>query len=94
VTPVALFGFGHTEIIIIVVLLIVIFGAKRIPELGSSIGQGIRNFKKGMRQAQKEEEEDERLALEAEKTAPSLGADNDIIAEQTSRQRKDLPRDE
>ena len=36
---------GHLMILLVVVLL---FGAKRLPELGSSLGKGIRAFKKGM----------------------------------------------
>jgi len=37
---------GHWIIVLIVV--VVLFGPKRLPELGSSIGEGIRNFKKGL----------------------------------------------
>lgn len=42
-------GLGFPEIVLIVVILIVLFGASRIPELGKGIGEGIRNFKKGMK---------------------------------------------
>ena len=37
---------GGWEWIIIIVIIIVLFGAKRIPEMGRSLGQGIRGFKK------------------------------------------------
>lgn len=37
--------FGLPEIIIILVIVILIFGANRLPELGRGIGKGIRNFK-------------------------------------------------
>ena len=43
---VAMFGLGHTEIILIVVAIVILFGATKIPALGSSIGQGIRNHRK------------------------------------------------
>lgn len=39
---------GTTEILVILVILILFFGAKRLPELGSSLGKGIRNFKKSI----------------------------------------------
>jgi sec-independent protein translocase protein TatA len=37
-------GFG--ELMVILVIVLVLFGAKRVPEIGSSIGKGIREFKK------------------------------------------------
>ncbi len=39
-------GIGVTELVIILVIVIVIFGAKRLPELGSGVGKAIKNFKK------------------------------------------------
>ncbi len=36
---------GPQELLIILLIVIIIFGAKRIPELGKSLGEGIRNFK-------------------------------------------------
>ncbi|GBE17089.1 twin arginine translocase protein A [bacterium BMS3Abin15] len=44
-----MFGLGTKEIIIIVVVLILLFGAKRIPELAKSIGEGIRSLKKSVK---------------------------------------------
>ena len=40
---------GTTEIILLLLLALLLFGAKRIPEIGRSIGRGIQEFKKGMR---------------------------------------------
>ena len=37
--------FGITEILIVLVIVLLIFGAKRLPEIGSSLGKGIRSFK-------------------------------------------------
>ena len=34
--------------IVVMIVVVVIFGPKRLPELGSSLGEGIRNFKKGL----------------------------------------------
>ena len=39
---------GPTQILIVLALLVVLFGAARLPELGKSLGLGIRNFKKGL----------------------------------------------
>ena len=40
---------GPMEIILILVIIIVIFGANRIPELGRGMGEGIKNFKKAVK---------------------------------------------
>ncbi len=39
-------GFGIWELLIILVIVLVIFGAKKLPEIGGGIGQAISNFKK------------------------------------------------
>lgn len=39
-------GLGMQELIIILVIVLVLFGASRLPEIGKGIGQAIRNFKK------------------------------------------------
>jgi sec-independent protein translocase protein TatA len=44
-----MFGLGFPEIILILVIVILIFGTSRIPELGKGLGEGIRNFKKSVR---------------------------------------------
>ena len=40
---------GVPELIIIFLIIIVLFGASRIPHIGKGLGEGIRNFKKGMK---------------------------------------------
>ena len=40
-----MFGLGMPELIIILVIIVIIFGAGKLPEIGSVIGKGIRNFK-------------------------------------------------
>jgi sec-independent protein translocase protein TatA len=42
-------GLGMPELLIIAVIIIILFGARRIPEVAKGLGQGIRNFKTGMR---------------------------------------------
>jgi sec-independent protein translocase protein TatA len=39
-------GIGMPELIIILVIILIIFGAGKLPEIGAGIGQGIKNFKK------------------------------------------------
>ena len=57
---------GHTEIIVIVVVAVLVFGVTKIPQLGSAIGQGILNFKRGMREVAAEDERAEKEKAEKE----------------------------
>ncbi len=41
-----MFGFGLPEMIILLVIILVIFGAGKLPQIGTAFGKGIRNFKK------------------------------------------------
>jgi sec-independent protein translocase protein TatA len=43
-----MFGIGATELLIVLGIVIVLFGARRLPELGSGVGKAIRNFKAGI----------------------------------------------
>jgi sec-independent protein translocase protein TatA len=44
-----LFGLGTQELIIILAIVFLIFGAKRLPEIGSGLGKAIKNFKGGVK---------------------------------------------
>jgi sec-independent protein translocase protein TatA len=65
---------GPLEIVVLILILLVIFGPKRIPELGRSIGQGMRNFKESVTGRDRKEERGE---LEA----PSASAGTDRSAD-------------
>jgi len=41
-----MFGFGIGELLVILVIVLIVFGAGRLPELGEGLGKGIRNFRK------------------------------------------------
>ncbi|HEY8795769.1 MAG TPA: twin-arginine translocase TatA/TatE family subunit [Gemmatimonadaceae bacterium] len=43
-----MFGIGPEKILLLAIVVLLLFGAKRIPEIGSSFGKGIREFKKSM----------------------------------------------
>lgn len=42
------FGIGTGELIIVMIIVLILFGVGRLPEIGSGLGQGIRNFRKAM----------------------------------------------
>ncbi len=46
---------GPMELLLIVFIIVIIFGARRLPELGKSLGQGIKNFKKSVSNPEEEE---------------------------------------
>jgi len=45
-----MFGLGATELIILLAIILVLFGSTRIPQLMGGLGQGIKNFKKAMKE--------------------------------------------
>ncbi len=78
-----MFGFHAPELIIILVIALLIFGPKKLPEMGSSIGRSIREFQKGMKDIShpKEDEDDEEdvkpvksKAIERESVTREAGA--------------------
>jgi sec-independent protein translocase protein TatA len=53
-----MFGLGPWELGIILVIVLIIFGAGKLPEIGAGIGKGIKNFKKGMSEPEAEKKEE------------------------------------
>jgi sec-independent protein translocase protein TatA len=65
-------SFGGTELIIALVIILLLFGAKRIPELARGLGSGVREFRKGSRgdyevEEEKKDEKNEELAAGEDK---------------------------
>mgnify|MGYP001282424604 CR=1 FL=1 len=55
-----MFGMGPTEVFLALVVVLLLFGAKRIPEIAGSFGKGIKEFKKNMNDVQREIQEPSR----------------------------------
>ncbi len=53
-----MFGLGWQEILVIVLVILLLFGARRIPEVMRSIGKGVRELKKGMKEDAPEDLDD------------------------------------
>lgn len=62
---------GTTEILIIVLIVIILFGARRIPDLAKGLGEGIRNFKSGMRSDEQREIEERKYQEDAKRREES-----------------------
>lgn len=55
-----MFGLGMPELLVILVIVVIVFGAGKLPEIGAGIGQGIKNFKKATREADQPEKIEEK----------------------------------
>jgi len=62
-----MFGLGTQELIIILVIIVVLFGATKLPQIGSGIGQAIKNFKKSVREGDEIDVTPEKETKEAKK---------------------------
>ena len=51
----SMFGLGFPELVIIMVIILLVFGAGKLPEVGGAIGKTIRSFKKATREADEKE---------------------------------------
>jgi sec-independent protein translocase protein TatA len=82
-------SFGTTEIILIVAVLFLLFGASRLPQLAKSFGQTRKAFKDGMREADEEErlEQEQKLINSTPVAAPQINSmsDEQLAAEMRRR---------
>lgn len=73
---------GFTELMMILVIVLVLFGARKVPEIGASIGKGIREFKKNISDVDREVREPLRESRAAERIA---SGENSTQAEEPAR---------
>ncbi|MBQ4492477.1 MAG: twin-arginine translocase TatA/TatE family subunit [Deltaproteobacteria bacterium] len=52
-----MFGIGMQELLIILVLVLIVFGAGKLPQVGEALGKGIRNFKAGLREENNQDDD-------------------------------------
>ena len=64
-----MFGMGASELMIILVIVLLLFGAAKLPELGRSLGSGLSNFKKGLKEG--EEPPPPKVAVRDEEPTPA-----------------------
>ncbi len=62
---------GFTELMVILVIVLVLFGARRVPEIGASIGKGIREFKKNINEIDRDVRDPLRDAARSEDRLPA-----------------------
>ena len=75
----AFMGIGTQELLIVALIVLVLFGATKLPKLASSIGESVKNFKRGMREAEAEEQ---KAKLQADEHPKALEADNSASSEE------------
>lgn len=68
-----MFGIGMPELIIILVIILIIFGAGKLPEIGAGLGKGIKNFRKASKEIQDEVETTAKLDESETKTEAKKG---------------------
>ena len=70
---------GPTELIIALVVILLLFGAKRIPELARGLGSGVREFKAGTKEGQIEDKKKEEKEKADEQPASEVRADETTL---------------
>jgi sec-independent protein translocase protein TatA len=55
-----MFGLGMPELIVILLIVLVIFGANRLPQLGEGLGKAIKGFKKGISDSNESEKDSDK----------------------------------
>ncbi len=78
-------NFGTTEIILIVAVLFLLFGASRLPQLAKSLGQSRKAFREGMREAEEEERAEQQKIAGTE--APRISQMSDEALTEEMRRR-------
>ena len=77
-------GIGFPELMIILVIIMIIFGAGKLPEIGSAFGNSIKNFKKSMKEAEEIQEAANLESSTTEEDAGDAEPSNNSTAEDTT----------
>jgi sec-independent protein translocase protein TatA len=72
---------GPMELIIVLVVILLLFGAKRIPELARGLGSGVREFKQGTKEGQLEDKKDEEKADDEKGVTTEVKAEDETKLE-------------
>jgi len=64
---------GFTELVLILIIVLIIFGAGKLPQLGEGVGKAIKGFKKSVHEADAIEAEAQALAQEQQQAEPTMG---------------------
>ena len=83
-------GIGFPELMIILVIIMIIFGAGKLPEIGSAFGRSIKNFKSSMKEAQEQDESDQ--VDEGEQSSIEEGKDATPEEDLTDEEKEKLAR--
>ena len=59
-----LFGIGMQEVIVIALIVLLLFGGKKIPELMKGLGKGVKSFKDGMKEIEDDDKNDDKSSSE------------------------------
>ena len=63
-----MFGIGMPELIVIFIVALVVFGPSKLPDIGKSLGEAIRGFKKSVNETEKSSEESEKKIKDSSRT--------------------------
>jgi sec-independent protein translocase protein TatA len=64
-----MFGLGYQELLLILVIVLILFGAQRLPDLAKSLGSSVKEFKKGVAESEKDDAAAAAVKKEQEKKA-------------------------
>jgi TatA/E family protein of Tat protein translocase len=79
-----IYGLGPTELIVILAIAMLLFGGKKLPEVGRNLGQAIRGFKQAEDEATQEIQEAARNAKTAETADPGEAAGSDAAQDDST----------
>ena len=71
-------GMGTSELLIILVVVLILFGPKNLPKLGSSLGKTVKNVREGMEGTNESSDDNKPEAIEAEDVVVEIAEDDEV----------------